>query len=139
MTEKLSRRTLATLLPVLVSALRAQNKRLPSKVYPFAELPSKTSAASISHAVLDGETNTGYPIEAHITELNAGASPHPPHQHVHDEMIFLQSGTIEATLNGKTERLTPGSLCYFHSNDLHAVHNPGPDRAVYFVIALGPK
>jgi quercetin dioxygenase-like cupin family protein len=142
MNRKYSRRTFGLLLPAAAaSELRAQDssKRLPSKMFPFADLPTKPGNGTKSHAVLDGQTHTGYPVEVHITELAAGKSPHPPHQHIHEEMFMLQSGQLEATVNGKTPRLTPGSVCYVNSNELHGILNPGPDLAEYFVVALGPK
>jgi quercetin dioxygenase-like cupin family protein len=142
MNPKYSRRTFGRLLPAAAaSQLQAQDssKRLPSKMFPFADLPTKTGDGTKSHAVLDGQTHTGYPVEVHVTELAAGKSPHPPHQHVHEEMFMLQSGQLDATVNGKTQRLTPGSICYVNSGDLHGIVNPGPDKAEYFVVALGPK
>jgi len=139
-TPKYSRRTLATLLPAIAAALRAgDDKHLPSKFYLFSDLPSKTTPASTSHAVLDGETHAGFPIEIHITELDAGQSPHAPHRHVHEEVMFLQAGLLDATVNGETRRLNPGSVFYVDSNDLHGLYNPGPGRAEYIVVALGPK
>jgi quercetin dioxygenase-like cupin family protein len=130
------------LLPAAAAGgLHAQDssKRLPSKMFPFADLPTKIGDGTKSHAVLDGQTHTGFPIEVHVTELAAGKSPHPPHQHVHEEMFLLQSGILDATVNGKTQRLTAGSLCYVNSGELHGVVNPGPDKAEYFVVAFGPK
>jgi quercetin dioxygenase-like cupin family protein len=138
---KQSRRKFAALLPALAAArLGAQDasKRLPSKAYVFEQLPTKSGATSKSHAVFNGETHTGYPVEVHVTELAAGGSPHPPHQHLHEEMFLMQAGVLDATVNGKTTRLTAGSVFYINSNDLHGVKNPGPDRAEYFVVALGP-
>lgn len=136
-----SRRNFAMLLPALAATMSAQapSKRLPTKMLKFEDLPTKVSATSKSHAVLDGETHTGFPVEVHVTELDAGGSPHPPHQHVHEEMFLLQAGQLEATVNGKTQLLTPGSVCYVNSGELHGVRNPGPGRAEYFVVALGQK
>ncbi len=139
---KYSRRNFGMLLPALAaSQLSAQesSKRLPSKAFPFESLPTKVNGTNKSHAVLDGETHSGFPVEVHVTELPAGQSPHPPHKHVHEEMFLMQAGILDATVNGKTQRLTPGSVCYVNSNDEHGVHNPGPDRAEYFVVALGAK
>jgi len=53
--------------------------------------------------------------------------------------MMIQAGILDATVNGKTQRLTPGSVFYVNSNDEHGVRNPGPDRAEYFVVALGAK
>jgi mannose-6-phosphate isomerase-like protein (cupin superfamily) len=130
------------LLPALMaSGLPAQelSKRLFSNAFKFEDLPTKVNATSTSHAVLDGENHSGFPIELHVTELPAGQSPHPPHQHIHEEIMMIQAGILDATVNGKTQRLTPGSVFYVNSNDEHGVHNPGPERAEYFVVALGPK
>ena len=139
---EISRRNLSMMLPALAATrLAAQDgsKRLLSHAYKFEDLPTKVGETSKSHAVLDGETHSGFPIEVHITELAAGGSPHPPHQHVHEEMMLLQAGTLEATVNGQTYVLKPGSVFYVNSNDVHGLRNPGPDRAEYFVVALGAK
>ncbi len=131
------------LLPALAAgtatAQQEQSKRLSTKMMKFEDLPVKVSGPNKSHAVLDGETHTGFPVEVHVTELAAGQSPHPPHRHVHEEMFMLQTGLLDATVKGVTKRLTPGSICYVNSNEEHGVHNPGPDRAEYFVVALGAK
>jgi quercetin dioxygenase-like cupin family protein len=126
----------------LAMAQQDSSKRLPTKLLKFEDLPVRASGANgenKSHAILDGETHTGFPIEVHSTELAPGSSPHAPHRHVHEEMFFLQIGVLESTVNGVTKRLTPGSVCYVNSNELHGVLNPGPDKAQYFVVAFGPK
>src|SRR5579862_8251129 len=124
---KYSRRSLALLLPALAAA---QSKRLSSRAYRFEELPSKPNEKthSVSHAVFEGETHHGFPVEVHVTELPAGASPHPPHRHEHEEMFLVQSGIVEVVVSGKTERLKAGSVFYVNSNDEHGIRNPGPDR-----------
>ncbi len=111
---------------------------LESKAFVFEAMPVKTSAnGSKSHAVFDGLTHSGFRIDVHVTELPAGESPHPPHRHVHEEMFSLQSGDLDATVNGVTTRLTAGSVFFAHSNDEHGVLNPGPGTAVYCVTAFG--
>jgi quercetin dioxygenase-like cupin family protein len=102
-------------------------------------MPVKTSGENKTRAIVDGETHSGFPVEVHETELPAGGSPHPAHQHVSEEMFLIQDGLLDVTVNGNTSRLTPGSVLYVKSNDLHGVRNPGPRAARYFVIALGAK
>jgi mannose-6-phosphate isomerase-like protein (cupin superfamily) len=137
---KPTRRSFALLLPALAAAQPSADP-LPSKAFKFEDLPSKPNdkTGSNSHTVLDGRTHSGFPVEVHVTELPAGASPHAPHKHVHEEMFMVQSGVVDVTVNGATTRLTPGSVCYVRSNDVHGIHNPGPGRAEYFVTALGAK
>ena len=50
---------------------------------------------------------------------------------------MLRSGQLDVTISGQTTHATAGSVIYVASNELHGSHNPGPDPAMYFVIALG--
>jgi mannose-6-phosphate isomerase-like protein (cupin superfamily) len=136
-----SRRRFGLALPALagaVSSASAENKALPSAALKFEDFKVKESAHGSSRAVLNGETHSGFAVEMHITELNVGEMPHPPHHHVHEEAMFIQRGILDVTVNGKTTRLTAGSLFFVHSNDEHGVKNPGPEKVQYFVTALGP-
>jgi uncharacterized cupin superfamily protein len=135
-----TRRNLATLLPLL-TAVRAESEpsELPSKTFPFEQLPVKTSGENQTRAVLDGVTHSGCPIELHITNLPPGGAPHPPHHHVHEEMILVQEGTMEVTIEGKKTRLGPGSVAFVHSNEEHGWKNVGENRAQYYVLAIGKK
>ena len=135
-----SRRDLSLLLPALAAATAAaedQKKTLATKIFKYEDLPVKVNGKNHGRAVLHGETHQGYAVELHMTELGPGQAPHPPHQHAHEEMLMLQSGTLVATVNGETATLTAGSIAYIASNDLHGWRNPGPVRAQYFVIAFG--
>ena len=133
-----SRRDLGLLLPALAAATgRAQQRALPSKAFKYADLPVRGNGPNKSRAVMNGETHSGFPIELHITELGPGQAPHPPHRHVHEELLMLQSGMLDATILGQTTRVTAGSVVYLASNDLHGWRNPGPDPAQYFVLSLG--
>ena len=98
---------------------------------------SKRVPENTGRAVLNGATHTGYPVELHLTELGPGQRPHPPHRHVHEEILMLQTGQLEVTMNGQTTRIRPGSVVYVASNDLHGWMNQGAEPAQYFVIALG--
>jgi uncharacterized cupin superfamily protein len=112
---------------------------LPSKGYPFDQLPVKVNGQNQSRAVLDGISHSGCPIELHITNLPPGGAPHPPHHHVHEEMILVQTGTMEVTISGEKTKLGPGSVAYVHSNEEHGWQNVGDTRAQYFVLAIGKK
>jgi quercetin dioxygenase-like cupin family protein len=132
-----SRRELALLLPALAAAQENQ-PALPSKVFRFEDLPVKENGPNRGRAVLNGLTHGGFRVEMHLTELGPGMAPHAPHQHVHEEMVMLQTGSLDVTIDGKTTRMTPGSVAFVASNQLHGWKNPGTERSQYFVIALGP-
>jgi mannose-6-phosphate isomerase-like protein (cupin superfamily) len=135
---KYSRRALAMLLPAIATAQKA-SKRLPSQAIKFEDMPVKTGGENKTRAILDGETHSGFPVEVHETELPGGGSPHAPHRHVNEEMFLVQDGLVDVFVEGKTTRLTAGSVLYVNSNELHGVSNPGPNRSRYFVVALGAK
>lgn len=141
---KTSRRELSLLLPALASAFAAQGADkstalLPSGCFPFDKLPVKKNEmnGNETRQVFTGTSHEGYPLDLHITTLQSGQMPHPAHTHVHEEMIFVQTGTLEVTLSGKPSRIGPGSVAYVKSMELHGWKNVGSTPSTYFVLAVG--
>ena len=140
-----SRRDINLLVPALVAARTAQSRPAeirPSKAYLFDELAVKVNPQSHneSRQVFRGETHDGFEIACHITKLQPGQMPHPPHRHLNEEVLFMHAGAVEITIEGKTSTLRPGSVAYIHSNELHGLRNDGPIPAEYFILELdGPK
>ena len=73
-------------------------------------------------------------LECHVTTLNPGETPHPPHKHPDEEVIIIKEGTVEAMVNGQMKRVGPGSVIFQASNQLHTIRNVGQTAAVYHVI-----
>jgi quercetin dioxygenase-like cupin family protein len=132
-----SRRDLSVLLAAAASAM-AQTGTLPSKTYRFEDLPVRTNGQNRGRAVLHGKTRKGASIELHETELAPGQMPHAAHHHEHEEMVFIREGTLEVTINGRSDTLGPGSVVYVASNEEHGWRNAGKGQAHYFVLALDP-
>jgi len=134
---KPTRRDLSFLLPAFMA--QAPTAPLSSKCYEFNELPVKKDAKTHneSRQVFDGYTHTGYPVDLHITTLEAGMMPHAAHHHAHEEAIFIKEGILEVNILGKTTRIGPGSVAYVNSNEEHSWKNVGDLPATYFVLALG--
>ncbi|HYM10449.1 MAG TPA: cupin domain-containing protein [Bryobacterales bacterium] len=131
-----SRRDLSLLL-LAAGRAAAQNLPLESHTYRFEDLPVHASVENSTRPVLKGATHTGLPIELHLTELAPGGAPHPPHHHVHEEMLMIHQGTLEVTIAGRTSSLGPGSAAFVASGVQHGWRNVGSTRALYFVLALG--
>jgi mannose-6-phosphate isomerase-like protein (cupin superfamily) len=159
---KMTRRQLAALAPALAagqsvaagqsatqsaaqSAAQSKDAKdkpvLPSKCYLYEDMVVKKNAANGNEqrAVFDAVTHGKYPVELHITSLAAGQAPHAPHHHVHEEALMARSGLLDVTIEGKTTRVTAGSVVVVRSNEEHGWKNPGPERSEYFVIALGKE
>src|SRR3954447_22785308 len=96
-----SRRKLALLLPAVAAAQeKPQPAKLPSKSFRYEDLPVKESGQNKQRAVLNGATHSGFMVEMHLTELGPGQAPHAPHKHVHEEMVLLQTGQLDVTIEG---------------------------------------
>ena len=128
------------MLPALAAAAMpasAAGEKLPSTVFRYEDLPVKANGPNKGRAVFDTTTHGGFPVELHMTELAPGMAPHAPHSHVHEEVLMLRKGILDATFAGKTTRVTTGSIIFVESNMEHGWRNPGTEPAEYFVIALG--
>jgi len=110
---------------------------LPSKTYAFDDLKVNATGTVKLRPVFDGLTHASFPVECHLTELPGGGEPHPPHRHVHEEMILIKDGTMEVTISGKKAKLGPGSVAYVASNEEHGWRNVGTTRALYFIVSFG--
>jgi hypothetical protein len=54
----------------------AQKTTLPSKAFPYDELPVKENHGNQSRAILSGELHDGCYLEVHQTRLAPGGMPH---------------------------------------------------------------
>src|SRR5579871_4366551 len=74
--------------------------------------PTETGAVRSFFKV---RTPTLEQLEVHVTTLNPGKAPHPPHRHPNEEMLIIREGTLEALINGEWKRVGPGSVIFFAS------------------------
>lgn len=95
--------------------------------------PSVTPTGEV-RSLYKGPTATLPELEMHVTTLNAGATSHPPHHHVNEELVIIREGTVETLSGGKWVRLGPGSVIFNASDSLHGLRNVGTTPAVYHVI-----
>ena len=132
-----TRRDFALLIPALAAlpAAGADRPMIASHAYRFEDLPSR-GTGHITRPICNGTTHSGFPVEAHETELPPGAEPHPPHHHVQEEMLIVIEGTVDYTVAGVTTKLGPGGVGFAASNDEHGVRNNSDARARYAVIAF---
>jgi len=135
---KWTRRSFPFLLPALTTAQQPRPKApLPSQALRHEDLPTRKSGTILLRQILNGVTHSGFLIDLHESELPAGEAPHPPHRHIHEELLLLREGTVEITIAGLTTRLGPGSVAYIASGQEHGWRNTGNTTATYFVLALG--
>ena len=137
-----SRRDFSLMLPTLLSSLRLradEQGRLPSEVYIFQNLPVRHSDKLEFRPIVTGKTVDGCKIAVHESALAPRSEPHPPHRHNGEEIFLMLEGTLEVTINGKSSRLSRGSVAFIGSGDEHGIRNPGETLARYYVVELGPQ
>jgi quercetin dioxygenase-like cupin family protein len=89
--------------------------------------------------VFRGKTQTGCPLALHISTLPPGEMPHPPHRHIHEEMMLIKQGRLQFTISGQVSTVEEGSAVYINSNELHGMKNVGDVAAQYFVVEIGAE
>lgn len=130
------------MLPALLASLRFTadgQGRLPSEVYVFQDLPVRRSGKLEFRPIVTGKTVDGCKLAVHESALAPNSQPHPPHHHDGEEIFLMLEGTLEVTINGKSSRISRGSVAFIGSGDEHGIHNPGEVPARYYVVELGPQ
>ena len=117
-------------------ALAGHGRVLGSTAIDWNSVPVQSTATGSVRSFVRSPTATLQELEIHVTTLNPGQEPHPPHRHAHEELLILKEGTVEALINGEWKRVGPGSVIFFASNQWHGLRNVGTVPAVYHVIAF---
>ena len=133
----LSRRQLAALIPALAAAQQTPAQTtLPSKTYHNNQIPYTGDEKKKGRRFFRGANHAGFQVEMHETILAPGMLSHAPHKHVNEEIVIVMEGTMESTINGKTETAETGSVVYFGSNEMHNSRNAGDTPCRYYVLEL---
>jgi XRE family transcriptional regulator, regulator of sulfur utilization len=109
-----------------------------SCVFNWADLKARPTKVGEVRAVFDAPTPTLAEFECHITTLNPGEAPHPPHRHADEELMVIKEGTLAALQDDKTNIVTTGGIIFEASNELHGLRNAGTNQATYYVFKFTP-
>jgi quercetin dioxygenase-like cupin family protein len=113
-----------------------QTTPLPARVYHSAEIPYKGDAAKKARRFFYGPEHSGYNLEMHETVLGPGVETHPPHTHAHQEIIILVEGTVQVSMDGRTDTVEAGSVIFYDPDKPHNLRNIGTTPARYYVVEL---
>jgi XRE family transcriptional regulator, regulator of sulfur utilization len=105
-----------------------------SSVFDWTAIEATPTKVGSTRKFFQAPTATLDELECHVTTLNPGETPHPPHKHLDEEVIIVKEGVVEALVNGQEKRVGPGSVIFQASNQLHSIRNVGQTAAVYHVI-----
>jgi mannose-6-phosphate isomerase-like protein (cupin superfamily) len=118
----------------IASTMPSNTTKLASAVYDWEKMQPLTVSNGVRRTVFDGPTTTLDKINCHITTLNPGQVSGEPRLHLQEEVIIVKEGMIEATYDGYSETVGPGSVIFFASQATTRLRNPGKVPATYTVI-----
>jgi quercetin dioxygenase-like cupin family protein len=108
---------------------------LSSSIFDWNSMKVETTEVGARRSLFRGPTATLDELECHITTLNPGQTSHAPHRHPEEEILIVREGTVESLVNGKLQRVGPGSVIFQASNQEHAIRNVGETPATYHVFS----
>jgi len=118
----------------VAATLAVEKQLMRSSVFEWEQLDAKPNPRGAVRSVFKAPTARLDEFEMHITTLNPGESPHPPHKHVDEEMMIVKEGVLETTQEGVARRAGPGSIIFQASNEMHGLRNIGQTPATYYVM-----
>lgn len=117
--------------------LFAQIDSVKSAVYRWNNLQQKKEETRVRREVVEGKTLDLSYFEVHTSTIEPGKAPHPPHSHVDtEEVIIVNQGTLNVTINGVSKILPAGSIAVAMPGDLHGIENAGNTVATYYILKL---
>jgi XRE family transcriptional regulator, regulator of sulfur utilization len=127
---------LATCAALGITAL-AQSGRsvMGSSVFDWSAIAVKPTKTGARRDFFQAPTATLDELECHVTTLNPGEIPHPPHKHADEELVIVKDGTIDVQqANDRPRSVGPGAVIFQASNQMHGMRNVGRTAATYYVI-----
>ncbi|HKQ76427.1 MAG TPA: cupin domain-containing protein [Blastocatellia bacterium] len=118
----------------VVTLGQSEKTLMGSSIFDWNTIEAKPTKIGSTRKFFQAPTATLDELECHVTTLNPGETPHPPHKHPDEEVIIVKEGVVESLVNGQTKRVGPGSVIFQASNQLHGIRNVGQTPAVYHVI-----
>jgi mannose-6-phosphate isomerase-like protein (cupin superfamily)/quercetin dioxygenase-like cupin family protein len=92
------------------------------------------------HPLFRGPTPNLRLMSCHVSVLDPGKEPHPPHQHVEEEILIVLDGDADlvfadATAPGVTtpHRASAGMFAYYPAGFLHTIRNPSSAPVTYLM------
>ena len=76
-------------------------------------------------------------LHMHVSEIPAGGSPHPPHEHAGVEAFYVLEGNGTLEVAGESHSLSPNEAILLDAGKPHSLINTGTTPMRYLVIIAG--
>ena len=73
-------------------------------------------------------------LRMHVSVLNPGEAPHPPHAHAGEEIIHILEGNAEVLLGAERRTVGPMTAIFCPENAVHGLCNVGAVPLKFMVI-----
>jgi len=85
-----------------------------------------------------GQVPMDTPIAPYVAEFlpNGGVRPAREHQHAGAEFLYILSGKLEITHQGKTENIEDGDAVYFHADTTHSYQCVGDEPCSALILTM---
>ena len=87
----------------------AESAKLPTTIVDWQQMKPEAVTNGVRRFVLEGPTAGVDKLHCHITTLNPGEISGAPRLHLHEEIIIVKEGRIEASYDGHKQTVGPGS------------------------------
>jgi quercetin dioxygenase-like cupin family protein len=114
----------------------SQRPTLQAKVYHSAAIPYNGNETKKARRFFYGPEHSGYNLEMHETVLGPGVETHGLHSHPHQEIIIVIEGTVQVSMDGRTEQVEAGSVIFYEPDKPHNLRNIGTVPCRYYVVEL---
>ena len=113
--------------------------KMPTTIFDWDQMHVETKPNGERRDVFDAPTTTLDKVHCHITTLKPGENSGAPRLHLQEEIIIVKEGTVEATFDGQTKIVGPGSVIFFAANATTRLRNAGDSPCTYTVINYYPS
>jgi mannose-6-phosphate isomerase-like protein (cupin superfamily) len=126
------RRDLFKLAGLPAFALAASAPKLPNATLAAEKAKLTREPFGDLRIYFEGATDQVKSMTAGSLLLKPGMTPHPPHDHPEEEFMVVTQGSGEITLDGKVEKVGPGSMMYAAAGRSHGIVNTGKTPLLFY-------
>ena len=73
-------------------------------------------------------------LRMHVSVINSGEEPHPPHEHAGEEILYILEGEAEVLLGEERRTVGPMTSVFCPAHVVHGLRNAGAAPVKFMVI-----